>query len=142
MGNVTKAFLNEDEFEGAYERFLADLPQAGRRITDSHDRMESSFRDYLDAFEKWVFRHAYESGYAAAVAADGRAPKRYRVRFWLEDQDGREEHMEFGTMARYEKNAVENGDLFSGSNPYAMLDEENVEERHRYEAVAYPTFEV
>ena len=35
--------------------------------------------------------------------------------------------VEFGTMARYEKNAVENGDLFSGSNPYAMLDEENDE---------------
>jgi tetracycline resistance efflux pump len=32
-------------------------------------------------------------------------------------------------MARYEKNAVENGDLFSGSNPYAMLDEENDESK-------------
>ena len=37
--------------------------------------------------------------------------------------------VEFGTMARYEKNAVENGDLFSGSNPYAMLDEENDESK-------------
>ena len=27
-------------------------------------------------------------------------------------------------MAKFEKNAVENGDLFSGSNPYAMMDEE------------------
>ncbi len=32
--------------------------------------------------------------------------------------------VEFGPMARYEKNAVEKGDLFSGSNPYAILDEE------------------
>ena len=32
--------------------------------------------------------------------------------------------VEFGPMAKYEKNAVEKGDLFSGSNPYAMLDDE------------------
>ncbi len=31
---------------------------------------------------------------------------------------------EFGPMARYEKNAIEKGDLFSGSNPYAMLDDD------------------
>ena len=37
-------------------------------------------------------------------------------------------NVEFGAMARYEKNAME-GDLFSGSNPYAMLDEENDETR-------------
>lgn len=134
MGNVTKAFLSEDEFEGAYERFLADLPQAGRRIADCHERMESSFRDYLDAFEKWVFRHAYESGYAAAVAAGSGAPKRYRVRFWLEDQDGREEHMEFGTMAQAQ--------AFYDSRGGKAEIQEYIEERHRYEAVAYPMFEV
>ncbi len=38
-------------------------------------------------------------------------------------------HTEFGPMARYEKNAVETGDLFSGSNPYAMLDDEVDETR-------------
>ena len=27
-------------------------------------------------------------------------------------------------MAKFERNAIENNDLFSGSNPYAMLDEE------------------
>ena len=31
---------------------------------------------------------------------------------------------EFGPMARHEKNALVKGDLFSGSNPYAMLDDE------------------
>ena len=134
MGNVTKAFLNEDEFEGAYERFLANLPQAGRAVTDSHDRMEECFRDYLDAFEKWVFRHAYESGYAAAVAADSGAPKRYRVRFWLEDQDGREEHMEFGTMAQAQ--------AFYDSRGGKAEIQEYIEGRHGYEAVVYPTFEV
>ena len=33
-------------------------------------------------------------------------------------------NVEFGSMARYEKNAIEKGDLFSGPNPYAMLDDE------------------
>ena len=33
-------------------------------------------------------------------------------------------NVEFGSMAKFEKNARENGDLFSGSNPYAMLDED------------------
>lgn len=36
---------------------------------------------------------------------------------------------EFGPMAKYEKNAIEKGDLFSGSNPYAMLDDENDESK-------------
>ena len=31
--------------------------------------------------------------------------------------------VEFGPMARNERNALEKGDLFSGPNPYAMLDE-------------------
>ncbi len=30
---------------------------------------------------------------------------------------------DFGPMAAYERNAVEKGDLFSGSNPYAMMDD-------------------
>ena len=38
-------------------------------------------------------------------------------------------HTEFGPMARYEKNAIETGDLFSGSNPYSMLDDEVDESR-------------
>lgn len=32
--------------------------------------------------------------------------------------------VDYGPMARFERNAVEHNDLFSGSNPYAMLDEE------------------
>ncbi len=68
------AFRSDAEFEDAYERFLANLPQAGDTIMGSHARMESSFRDYLDAFEKWVFRHAYESGYAAAAATYSGGP--------------------------------------------------------------------
>ena len=65
---MPKAFLSEAEFEEAYEKFLGNLPSAGKRITDSHDKMEVCFRDYLDAFERWVFRQAYEDGYVAAVS--------------------------------------------------------------------------
>lgn len=68
--DVPRAFSNEAEFDEAYERFLADLPQAGEAIKSSHEEMEASFRDYLDAFEKWVFYNAYKSGYAAAMAVD------------------------------------------------------------------------
>ena len=32
--------------------------------------------------------------------------------------------VDFGPMAKFETNAIENNDLFSGSNPYAMMDEE------------------
>ena len=38
---------------------------------------------------------------------------------------------EFGLMSKFEENAVENGDLFSGSNPYAMMDDEVVEDKGR-----------
>ena len=33
-------------------------------------------------------------------------------------------NVDFGPMARFERNAIEHNDLFSGSNPYAMMDEE------------------
>ena len=35
--------------------------------------------------------------------------------------------VEYGPMARFEKNATENGDLFSGKNPYADMDTEEKE---------------
>ncbi len=35
--------------------------------------------------------------------------------------------VDFGPMARFEKNAIENGDLFSGANPYAGMDDEGKE---------------
>lgn len=69
-----KAFASESDFDEAYEKFLADLPQAGIAVRSRHERMEASFRKYLDAFEQWVFRHAYEAGYAAAMAAGSGVP--------------------------------------------------------------------
>lgn len=69
-----KAFASESDFDEAYEKFLADLPQAGIAVRSRHERMEASFRKYLDAFEQWVFRHAYEAGYAAAMAVGSGVP--------------------------------------------------------------------
>mgnify|MGYP001027886048 CR=1 FL=1 len=65
---IVKVFANETEFNDAYERFVASLPRADDEIIENHERMETCFRDYLDAFEKWIFRHAYASGYAAAMS--------------------------------------------------------------------------
>ena len=39
--------------------------------------------------------------------------------------------VDYGPMARCERNAVEKGDLFSGENPYANLEEENDESHGR-----------
>ena len=36
---------------------------------------------------------------------------------------------EFGPMAKYEKNAIEKGDLFSGSNPYANASDDSPEDK-------------
>ncbi len=66
--NRSRAFASEAELEKAYVRFLGNLEDAGDMIRDRHARMESSFSDYLDAFERWVFRHAYEYGYEVAMS--------------------------------------------------------------------------
>ncbi len=39
--------------------------------------------------------------------------------------------IDFGPMTRYERNALRDGDLFSGSNPYAMMDEEKPSDKGR-----------
>ena len=46
--------------------------------------------------------------------------------------------MDFGPMAKYEENAVLNNDLFSGSNPYAMMDEEIDNEKGRVMDLVLP----
>ena len=40
-------------------------------------------------------------------------------------------NVDFGPMAKFERNAIEKGDLFSGSNPYASMDEEVAEDKGR-----------
>jgi len=37
--------------------------------------------------------------------------------------------VDFGSMAKYERNAIEKGDLFSGSNPYANAEDESASDK-------------
>ena len=60
--------------------------------------------------------------------------KPYRVRFWLENQDGREEIMYFDSIEQ----AME---LYDSQNGKAEI-QQYIEERHCYEAVVYPEFEI
>lgn len=59
--------------------------------------------------------------------------KEYRVRYWLQDQDGREEYMEFDTMEEAQ-------DFYDSQNGLAEIQKYDAE-RHCYEDVLYPTFE-
>lgn len=60
--------------------------------------------------------------------------KEYRVKYWLEDQDGREDYMEFDTM--------DQAQVFYDSLDGKAEIQRYVEAIHDYEAVVYPTFEV
>lgn len=60
--------------------------------------------------------------------------KEYRVKYWLEDQDGREEYMEFETQ--------EGAQVFYDSLDGRAEIQRYVEEIHDYEVAVYPTFEV
>ena len=46
--------------------------------------------------------------------------------------------VDFGPMARFERNAMEKGDLFSGSNPYATSDETQTAEKGRVMDLVVP----
>ena len=46
--------------------------------------------------------------------------------------------IDFGPMAKHEKNAREKGDLFSGMNPYSILETESVNERGRVPDLVLP----
>ena len=60
--------------------------------------------------------------------------KEYRVKYWLEDKDGREEYMGFETR--------EEAQAFYDSLDGKAEIQRYVEAIHDYEAVVYPTFEV
>ena len=45
---------------------------------------------------------------------------------------------DYGPMAKFERNAMENGDLFSGSNPYEGKDDEQSSEKGRVADLVFP----
>ena len=107
-----------------------------RPITDKHNISRAKLAYIIDATAAPICIIAPISSWAAAVAGfaeDGQGfnlflraiPYNYYALLTIVMMVGMIlMKAEFGPMAKYEKNAIEKGDLFSGSNPYAMLDDE------------------
>lgn len=108
-----------------------------RPVTDKHKISRAKLAYLIDATAAPVCIIAPISSWAAAVAAfadDGQGLNLFIkaipfnfyailtlvMMFLMVWQK-----MEYGPMARFEKNAAENGDLFSGKNPYASEDAED-----------------
>ncbi len=114
-----------------------------RPITDKHQVSRAKLAYLIDATAAPVCIIAPISSWAAAVAAfaeDGQGlnlfiqaiPYNFYALLTITMMIGLVLlRSDFGLMEVYEKNAVENGDLFSGPNPYAMMDEEIVEDKGR-----------
>ena len=110
-----------------------------RPITDKHNVSRVKLAYLIDATAAPICIIAPISSWAAAVAAfaeDGQGlnlfiraiPYNFYALFTIVMMVGLVIlKTDFGPMAKYEKNAIENGDLFSGKNPYAMMEEEAVE---------------
>ncbi len=104
-----------------------------RPITDKHNVSRAKLAYLIDATAAPICIIAPISSWAAAVAAfaeDGQGlnlfiraiPYNFYALFTILMMVGLVVlNVDFGPMAKYERNAVENGDLFSGSDPYAMM---------------------
>ena len=107
-----------------------------RPITDKHNVSRAKLAYLIDATAAPICIIAPISSWAAAVAAfaeDGQGlnlfiraiPYNFYALLTIVMMVGLVVlKVDFGPMAKHEKNAVENNDLFSGSNPYAMMDSE------------------
>jgi Na+/H+ antiporter NhaC len=107
-----------------------------RPITDKHNVSRAKLAYLIDATAAPVCIIAPISSWAAAVsafAADGQGlnlfiraiPYNFYALLTIVMMVGLVVlNVDFGPMAGNERNAIENGDLFSGPNPYAMLDED------------------
>ncbi len=97
-----------------------------RPITDKHNVSRAKLAYLIDPISSWAAA-------VAAFAEDGQGlnlfiraiPYNFYALLTIVMMVGLVVlNVDFGPMAKHEKNAVENGDLFSGSNPYAMMDDE------------------
>lgn len=59
--------------------------------------------------------------------------KPFRVRFWHQDEDGREEYMEFDSFSQAQR-------FYCSLDGQAEI-QKYIEERHCYETVVAPTYE-
>ena len=114
-----------------------------RPITDKHNISRTKLAYIIDATAAPVCIIAPISSWAAAVAGfaeDGQGfnlflraiPYNYYALLTIVMMVGMIlMKAEFGPMAKYEKNAIEKGDLFSGSNPYAGAEDDAPEDKGR-----------
>ena len=114
-----------------------------RPITDKHSISRAKLAYIIDATAAPVCIIAPISSWAAAVAGfaeDGQGfnlflraiPYNYYALLTIVMMVGMiVMKAEFGPMAKYEKNAIEKGDLFSGSNPYAGAEDDAPEDKGR-----------
>ncbi len=112
-----------------------------RPITDKHNISRAKLAYIIDATAAPVCIIAPISSWAAAVAGfaeDGQGfnlflraiPYNYYALLTIVMMVGMIlMKTEFGPMAKYEKNAIEKGDLFSGSNPYAGAEDDAPEDK-------------
>ena len=114
-----------------------------RPVTDKHRVSRAKLAYIIDATAAPVCIIAPISSWAAAVAGfaeDGQGlnlfiraiPFNYYAILTIVMMVGMAlMKTEFGLMKKFEDNARETGDLFSGPNPYAMMDEEMEEDKGR-----------
>ena len=112
-----------------------------RPITDKHNISRTKLAYIIDATAAPVCIIAPISSWAAAVAGfaeDGQGfnlflraiPYNYYALLTIVMMVGMIiMKAEFGPMAKYEKNAIEKGDLFSGSTPYANASDDSPEDK-------------
>lgn len=112
-----------------------------RPITDRHQISRAKLAYIIDATAAPVCIIAPISSWAAAVSAfaeDGQGlnlfiraiPYNFYALLTIVMMVGLVViNVDFGPMAKFERNAREKGDLFSGPNPYAMLDQDRDESK-------------
>lgn len=64
-----QVFQNEEEFQKIYDECLERMPDAPAKNAELYELMQNAFDEYLDAHNEYIFRSAYQLGYAAAVEA-------------------------------------------------------------------------
>ena len=121
-----------------------------RPITDKHNISRAKLAYIIDATAAPVCIIAPISSWAAAVAGfaeDGQGfnlflraiPYNYYALLTITMMLGLVFFkMDFGLMAKFERNAIENGDLFSGPNPYASMEEEDLGDKGSVLDLVFP----
>lgn len=69
MQTAKVVFPNEEAFQETYAECLGTIPKATEAIKSTYAEMGKMLEKYLAATEEWMFRHAYQCGYEAAMEA-------------------------------------------------------------------------